>query len=47
MASFVGKLFSRQYRAYVLVAGLFMVIGLGWVAPMLPLIKWMEGGKKA
>ena len=32
MASFVGKLFSRQYRAYVLVAGLFMVIGLGCAA---------------
>ena len=26
---------------------IYMVLGLGWVVPMLPLIKWMEGGKKA
>ncbi len=31
----------------VVQALIYMVIGLGWVAPMLPLIKWMEGGKKA
>ena len=24
---------------------IYMVIGLGWVAPMLPLIRWMEGGR--
>lgn len=26
-------------------AVIYAVLGLGWVAPMLPLIKWMEGGR--
>jgi len=25
---------------------IFAVIGLGWALPMMPLIKWMEGGEK-
>ena len=24
---------------------IYMVIGMSWVVPMLPLIRWMEGGK--
>ncbi len=23
----------------------YAILGLGWVLPMMPLIKWMEGGK--
>ena len=25
--------------------GCYALLGLGWILPMFPLIKWMEGGK--
>ena len=25
----------------------YVVAGMGWIFPAMPLIKWMEGGKKA
>ncbi len=28
-------------------AVIYAVLGMGWVLPMLPLIKWMEGAKAA
>lgn len=28
----------------LLQALIYMIIGMGWVLPMLPLIRWMEGG---
>ncbi len=28
-------------------AVIYAILGMGWVLPMLPLIKWMEGGRRA
>jgi hypothetical protein len=33
----------NNYAAWIF----YVVAGLGWVLPAMPLIKWMEGGRKA
>lgn len=35
-----------QDASGVLQAAIYAVLGLGWVLPMLPLIRWMEGPRK-